>query len=87
MAKKQQPPRVQQDQPAEGNAQKTMHVIKFFVGPDDHHRIRVAAAISRQSVRDFCAQVVVDASSEITGTVMPVGRQKADTKSARKPPK
>jgi uncharacterized protein (DUF1778 family) len=71
MAKKQQSTRAQQNQPAEGNAQKTMHVIKFFVGPDDHHRIKVAAAISRESVRDFCARVVVDASSEITGTVMP----------------
>ena len=87
MTKKQQPIRVQQDQPVEGNAEKTMHVVKFFVGPEDHHKIKVAAAISRQSVRDFCAQVVVDASSEITRTVMPVGRQKAVSKPARTPPK
>lgn len=78
--KKQQPTRVPQDQPVEGNAEKTMHVVKFYVGPEDQHKIKVAAALSRQSVRDFCAQVVVDASSEITKTVMPVGRQKVDTK-------
>ena len=85
MAKKKQPTRVQQSQPAEGTDPKTKHVVKFFVSTDDLHKIRVAAAISGQSVRDFCAQVVIDASSEITKTVMPVGRQKADAKSAKKP--
>lgn len=85
MSKKKQPTRVQQSQPDEGNDLKTMHVVKFVVSSEDHHRIKVAAAISGLSIREFCSQLVVNGSTEMTGEIMAIGRPKASTKSVRKP--
>ena len=40
--------------------------IKIFVAPTDHNRVRLAAALRRTTMADFCRQVVLAETERLT---------------------
>ena len=43
--------------------------VKFWLPPDDHHLLRVAAAVSDQTMADLCSEAVMARVNELTSGV------------------
>ena len=43
--------------------------VKFWLSPEDHHRLRIAAAVSDQTMADLCSEAVMARVNELTSGV------------------
>ena len=40
--------------------------VKFWLSPDDHHRLRIAAAVADQTMAELCSEAVMTRVESLT---------------------